>query len=135
MTYIPAFPKPSQKKKTRKWRDENGVIHLPDSREICDLNCAAGRRSYAERKEKMLERQGRKCCLGLSGCTGMVRLSKYDMQFEHEDGKGFNGGHRDDRILVPVEQPGGTIKLKWQNGVSCPWCNSRKGSKRIAYNQ
>jgi hypothetical protein len=45
--------------------------------------------------------------------------------FEHQDGRGMGGGHRDDRI---------EIDGKPYNGAACLSCNGSKGSKRIDYN-
>jgi len=107
---IPAFPKPSQVKKIKP-----AVRVFRDGREVCDLTIKAGRDEYEHRKWLMWDRQARKCCL-----CGQP-LSRAEMMFEHWDGRGHGGGHRDDRI----EKDG-----KPYNGVAHPLCNSRKGSRR-----
>jgi hypothetical protein len=49
----------------------------------------------------------------------------WEVTFEHEAGRGMNGGHRDDRI----EKDG-----KWYNGAAHLWCNNLKSGKRMNYN-
>jgi hypothetical protein len=66
----------------------------------------------------MWERQKGLCCL----CKRPVALS--EATFEHQDGRGMSGGHRDDRI----EKDGHPY-----NGAACYRCNALKGSKRISY--
>jgi hypothetical protein len=110
---IPAFPKPSQMKK-----QQVAVRIFRDGREVCNLNIKAGRDEYDSRKLKMHQRQGGLCCL----CG--LRLAKKVMAFEHQDGRGMNGSHRDDR----TEKDG-----KPYNGVAHWDCNSEKGSKRTPY--
>lgn len=107
---LPAFPKPSQVKKQRP-----AVKVMKDGREICQLNTRAGQDEYARRKEAMWERQGKLCCL----CW--KKLAKGLMTFEHDEGRGHGGGHRDDRIEV---------NGKPINGVAHPLCNVKKGSVR-----
>lgn len=109
---LPAFPKPAQlaRKNTKP-----AVRVMKDGREICNLRTKAGQDEYARRKDAMWLRQAKMCCL----CRR--KLSKEMMTFEHDEGRGHGGGHRDDRIEV-----GG----KWQNGVAHPWCNVNKGSVR-----
>jgi hypothetical protein len=107
---IPAFPKPSQIRKT-----PEAVKTFRDGREVCNLLCKAGRDEYERRKRVMWERQARKCCL----CG--FKLAWSEAMFEHWDGRGHGGGHRDDRI----EKDG----LAY-NGVAHPKCNSLKGPLR-----
>lgn len=107
---IPAFPKPCQIRKV-----PEAVRVLRDGREVCNLLTKAGRDEYERRKRVMWERQGKRCFL----CG--ERLAWGEAMFEHWDGRGHGGGHRDDRI----EKDG-----KPYNGVAHPLCNSLKGSKR-----
>ncbi len=121
----PAFPKPGQVKK-----EHPAFRVFSGGREVCDLTRKAGRDEYASRKLKMHERQKGICILygHAPNCPG--RLNKSEMEFEHEAGKGHGSGHRDDRIEVLDPKTG---KMKPQNGVAHPWCNSWKGSRRINY--
>jgi len=48
----------------------------------------------------------------------------FDITFEHQDGRGMGGSHRDDRI---------EIDGKPYNGAAHGKCNSDKGSKRVDY--
>jgi hypothetical protein len=88
-----------------------------DGREVCQDN-AGGRREYYMRLKAMVERQDHECCI----CRKPMLLS--DATFEHQDGRGMNGGHRDDRI----EKDG-----RPYNGAAHRWCNNEKGSKRMIY--
>lgn len=103
----------------------------PDGREVCNLRTTEGMDEYLRRKRVMWERQGRRCCLEhvVAGCRG--KLAWKDAMFEHEEGRGFDGAHRDDRIerMNPA-----TGKMEPVNGVAHAWCNSLKGSTRIKYN-
>lgn len=114
---IPAFPKPSQVKKK-----PDPVRIFRDGREVCNMLTTAGRNEYFRRIRVMWERQGKRCCLeGLvDGCPGKLALS--EATFEHQDGRGHGGGHRDDRI----EKDG-----KPYNGAAHSKCNLLKGSRRI----
>lgn len=107
---IPANPKPSQVRKK-----PEAVKVMRDGREICNQLCKEGRDEYERRKRVMWERQEKKCFL----CG--LKLGWAEAMFEHWDGRGHGGGHRDDRI----EKDG-----KPYNGVAHPTCNSDKGSKR-----
>lgn len=127
LTYVPAFPKPSQVK-----RELPHVKVFPDGREVCETRLdrpegAEGRAEYKRRKEAMWERQKGICCLYgfLPECPGKLLLKH--ATFEHEDGRGAGGSKRDDRI----ELPDGT----WINGVSHLQCNSLKGSRHIPFNR
>ena len=96
----------------------------------------AGRAEYFRRIRVMWERQGGQnaamCCLygKVEGCPG--RLAWKDATFEHEDGRGHGGGHRDDRIEKPDPKTG---EMKPYNGAAHNLCNIRKGSRRINYNE
>jgi hypothetical protein len=117
---IPAFPKPSQIKKP-----PVAVKILKDGREICNLLTKSGRDEYTRRVRVMWERQGKRCCLEsfVPGCPG--RLALADATFEHQDGRGMSAGHRNDAI----EKDG-----RPYNGAAHGWCNVRKSSVRINYN-
>lgn len=121
------FPKPSQVK-----TEIAAVRIMKDGREVCNLLCKEGRDIYMARIEEMRLRQGKRCCLfgHIEGCPGA--LNKADATFEHEDGRGHGGGHRDDRIEILDPETG---KIKWINGAAHSWCNSRKASTRISYNE
>ena len=101
-------------------------VRYDDGREVCDLRTKAGRDEYERRKRQMWQRQRRRCCLELrvKGCPGILRWA--DASFEHEDGRGMGGGHRDDR----TEKDG-----KPYNGVAHAWCNVLKGSTRVNYHE
>jgi hypothetical protein len=116
---IPAFPKPSQIKVA-----PVAFRTFAGDREVCNLTCKAGRDEYERRKRVMWERQGKTCCI----CG--LKLRWAEAQFEHQEGRGFNGGHRDDRIWKLNVDTG---KMEPYNGVAHPMCNSRKGSQRTAY--
>lgn len=92
---------------------------------MVSLLTKAGRDEYARRKRLMWLRQGKRCCLEgwIKGCPGKLALA--DAVFEHEAGRGMDGGHRDDRTLKDG---------KPYNGVAHAWCNSLKGSRRMNYN-
>ena len=99
-------------------------VRYADGREVCNLLTKAGRDEYEHRKRQMWDRQKRRCCLENSDadCPGPLRWA--DAVFEHQDGRGMDAAHRDDRI----EKDG-----KPYNGVAHAWCNSRKGSQRVDY--
>ncbi len=99
-------------------------------RECCDLLTKAGRDEYARRKRAMWMRQGKRCCLEgwVEGCPGKLTLA--DAVFEHQDGRGMGGGHRDDRIQKNDPKTG---QMKPYNGVAHPYCNLVKMSQRIDY--
>lgn len=97
-----------------------------DGREICNLLTKPGRDEYDRRKRAMWERQRRRCCLEgwIEDCPGNLKLA--EAVFEHQDGRGMNASHRDDRI----EKDG-----KPYNGVAHAWCNTKKGGVRINYHE
>ncbi len=97
-----------------------------DGREVCNLLTKAGRDEYQRRKRAMWERQKRRCCLEkmVRGCPGRLRWP--DAVFEHQDGRGMDGGRRDDR----TEKDGKPL-----NGVAHPICNGLKGSRRVNYHE
>lgn len=93
-----------------------------DGREVCAAT-PAGVREYRHRLNSMLQRQNNKCGLQVSErCIGKVWLSPHNATFDHQDGRGMNAAHRDDRI----EKDG-----KPYNCAACGYCNAEKGSKRL----
>ncbi len=100
------------------------VKEYRDGRQVCNLLTKAGRDEYARRKKVMWLRQGKRCCLEgwVKDCPGNLALA--DAMFEHQDGRGMDAGHRDDRI----EKDG-----KPYNGVAHSYCNSAKASQRMDY--
>jgi hypothetical protein len=106
---------------------EPGVKVFPDGREVCNQFTTTGRKAYKRRIALMVERKNNMCCLhGICPtCPGW--LAEDEATFEHEGGRGMNGGKRDDRIALPD----GT----WINGAAHLACNQWKGSRKIAYNR
>jgi hypothetical protein len=104
---------------------------LADDREICNLLTKAGRDEYFRRLRVMWLRQGKHCCLEgwVKGCPGYLKIA--EATFEHQDGRGMDGGHRDDRIERLDKKTG---QMKPYNGVAHWQCNREKGSVRIDYN-
>lgn len=114
------FPKPKDSPRPR----QRGAITIyPDGREVC-RKVPSGNREYKRRIEAMWERQGQRCGLMLSeSCRrrgGFITLQ--ESTFEHVDGRGMNGWHRDDRI----EKNGEPYNL-----AACWSCNGQKGSRRL----
>jgi hypothetical protein len=66
----------------------------------------------------MLERQGMACAI-----CGSPLIFLW-AEFDHQAGRGMNGAHRDDRILIGGE---------WHNSALCRPCNSVKGSRRYSW--
>lgn len=95
----------------------DGVITFPDGREVCAMNSAKGRMSYVHRTDSMAYRQGNQCPM----CKGAFWSSIGSPTFDHQDGRGGNSGHRDDRLLRNGE---------WYNAALCHKCNGEKGSIR-----
>lgn len=92
------------------------AIKTFSDREVCDLKTAAGLREYRSRTEQMWERQKGLCSI----CHLPMRLE--EATFEHDDGRGHGGGHRDDRIWVDG---------KPKNTAAHGLCNVLKGSVRL----
>jgi hypothetical protein len=113
---IAAFPKPSQIRTRRE-----PVTVYPDGREVCDLTTAAGLREYRRRILIMLQRQNYQCGIKTSLFCDPTFLPFEIATFDHQDGRGSGGGHRDDRIEKDGEP---------YNCAACAWCNAEKGSKR-----
>lgn len=91
---------------------------FPDGREVC-TDTPQGWALYKDRIRQMVEWQNGLCCL----CAKPLRVVA--ATFEHEAGRGFNGAHRDDRILDNEGRP--------INGAAHFSCNNSKGSRRVQY--
>ena len=122
MNYEPMFPKPKDKRIPK-----IPVKIMRDGREICQLNCKAGRDEYHRRVRVMWERQGRRCGLVISPqCKERGgRLLINEAQFDHSYGRGMGGGKRNDSI---IDKDGNPINM-----AVCCWCNSLKGSRPLTY--
>lgn len=83
-----------------------------DGREVMDLKTVAGRFQYGYRLQLMVDRQHGFCAI----CMEWMGFPT----FEHQDGRGAGGGHRDDRI---------EIDGRWYNAAICVRCQG-KGSVR-----
>jgi hypothetical protein len=94
----------------------NGVTTFPCGRQEC-LKTAAGVREYRRRLAVMVERQLSRCAICLKVREGM--------QFDHADGRGHGGGHRDDSIWNEDGIP--------KNAALCGNCNTLKGSRRYTW--
>lgn len=103
---IPAFPKPSQVRKK-----PEAVKVMRDGREVCNLNCTAGREEYFRRRRVAWETQGKICAL----CG--LRLNWKDAVSDHKEPRGMGGGSRDDR----------QENIQAVHGL----CNTQKGSRRL----
>ena len=121
MMNLPMFPKPGQVKKVH-----DPIKVFADGREVCNQLTKAGRDEYRGRTLTMWDRQGRRCALQITTICKQRqgRWPQDEVQFDHELGRGFSGGKRDDRIEI-----GG----KPVSGAVCPYCNVAKGSRRVAY--
>lgn len=97
-------------------RKKEAVKILSDRREIC-AKTPLGEREYRCRTEQMWERQ-----YGLCSICGLP-MSKEEATYEHSEGRGMNGGHRDDRI---------EIDGKPSNSAAHGMCNVKKGSVRVS---
>lgn len=91
-----------------------GVMYMPDGREVCQPT-KIGRVEYQRRLGVMAIRQNFLCAI----CGQYPGFAKET--FDHQDGRGSGGSHRDDRI---------EIDGKWHNAALCSDCNTRKGSVR-----
>jgi hypothetical protein len=94
-----------------------------DGREVC-LNTPPGRAEYKRRVQVMLERQGGLCGLMVTDDCIARHGSMRGQQptFEHCEGRGMGGSHRDDRIMKDG---------KPYNLAACFLCNQYKGSRRV----
>lgn len=88
----------------------------PNGRQVC-TKTAEGTREYRGRTEQMCERQQ-----GLCSICGLP-MRQDEATFEHQDGRGHGGGHRDDRIEIDG-QP--------YNSAAHGLCNVKKGSVRLS---
>ena len=82
LSYVPAFPKPSQVK-----RELPHVKVFPDGREVCETRLdhpegAEGRAEYKRRKKAMWKRQKGICCLYgfLPQCPGKLLLKECNLR-------------------------------------------------------
>lgn len=96
----------------------------PDGREVCCEN-RPGQIEYRRRTMMMAQRQNFICpeCNRLMDLRAERLPYESDVTFDHERPRGFGGGFRDDRIVLPD----GT----WLNRAVHFWCNSKRGSKRL----
>lgn len=108
---------PILKPKDRKRVKPPAVTIMPDLREICSPT-PAGKREYRRRTLEMRTRQKELCCI----CGKW--MVEHDTTFEHQDGRGMNSSHRDDRLAIDGNA---------YNGAAHSGCNREKGSKRTAY--
>jgi hypothetical protein len=114
-----------RKKKARKIVPARGKTSwgriYPDLREVCDDETAAGKAEYKRRTLEMAERQNWICGCGCG--QGMFKAPgyRYSATFDHSAGRGFNGGHRDDRIWIDGNP---------YNSAMTYACNMKKSSVR-----
>lgn len=105
----PAFPKPKDMRRKRE------AVHVfPDGREVCQ-NSVAGKLEYRARTIKRAQEQAWLCRI----C--FLPMNILDVTLDHEDGRGMNGSHRDDRIFRDGKPYNGAVHLH---------CNLSKASKR-----
>lgn len=109
----------SRKARTER-RSGEAIKVFPDGREVCQRN-DAGWAEYDRRLCVMVKRQGFRC----AWCLHLFGFVIGNPTFDHEDGRGLGGSHRDDRIL----HADGT----WKNAALCRKCNGLKGSQRFAW--
>lgn len=93
-----------------------GYRKYPDGREVCERS-RLGQLEYEKRRNAMFKRQKGLCGLCGEPISGGERAATFD----HEDGRGMGGAHRDDRI----EKDG-----KPYNCAAHLGCNYLKGSRR-----
>ena len=85
---LPAFPKPSQQKRTPKYLCEDGVFRYPDGREVCKLTSKKGMDEYIRRKRVAWEEQKGICPL----CH--LRLNWGDATVDHTRFGSMGGGQQ-----------------------------------------
>lgn len=108
--------KPIRKRRKPKSHEKGQAVKkYPSGGEVCLPN-AAGDAEYKRRTEVMWSRQNRICAM----CGEIA----YAPTFDHQSGRGMNGGKRDDRI---------EIDGKPHNAMLCAKCNSNKGSRILPY--
>jgi hypothetical protein len=90
-----AFPKPKDARRCRRklWSS------IPDGREVCNFQSAAGRAEYERRKDEMWHRQNHRCIL----CGG--KMLRVQATFEHEDGRGMKKEKQMFEYLKPAQRP------------------------------
>jgi hypothetical protein len=130
MTMIPANPKPKDQK-----QKQPAVRVKRNGAEVCNMLTKTGRDIYRGRVREMWERQSHICCLStaIPECPG--RLNWADATFDHETPRGYDGGNRDDRIEIEIQNRDGSVTVLRQNGAAHFTCNALKGSRRIDYNK
>lgn len=104
----------------RQFRRFKPVVEFPEGlhgRQVCNRGTKSGRQEYKRRTEKMEIRQDFKCAI----CKRFFLV----MTFDHQDGRGSNGSHRDDRVLDE--------KGEWKNAALCEPCNKWKASRRYRW--
>ena len=105
--------KPSRK--VRRERASGDAVKVyDDGREVC-LSNAAGRTEYDSRRDRMADRQGKRCAICNFPFDGYLGPAT----FEHQDGR--TSGHRDERTEIDGE---------WYNAALHGVCNGLKGSRR-----
>lgn len=97
-------------------RKREPVQIMRNGREVCNLDTCYGRRDYKRRVKAMWERQHGWCAI----CGDPLRLE--EATYDHDNGRGLGGGHRDDRIEVNGVPQNTAVHLM---------CNVRKGSVRL----
>lgn len=92
-----------------KYAVDNGIMKLPDGREVC-LDTAAGKREYSHRITVAWVAQNQMCAL----CGKWLDIM--DATADHKEPRGMGGARRDDR----------------QENIQAAHldCNSEKGSQR-----
>jgi hypothetical protein len=114
------LPYSSIKRRTRKAKSSLAVKVYPCGREVCQNN-AAGKAEYLDRLVTMVRRQFYQCPFCKQEFGGFRHPT-----FDHQDGRGMGGAHRDDRIEVNG-QP--------LNAALCSVCNGLKGSRRYFWKE
>jgi len=116
-------PKPKKRRESLRYEIVEGAFRrYPDGREVC-LGNKKGQEEYRRRTIVMAERQ--KWICALPSCSLPMAQSFTDFRratFEHQDGRGFGGSRRDDRV---VDQGGRPMNVAMHY-----FCNSAKGSRR-----
>lgn len=97
------------KKQFRRKKPDIEYPEGPNGRQVC-TDTTAGRREYRSRTDNMWLRQQGLCSI----CNLPMRIE--EATYEHSQGRGMGGGHRDDRIE--------------HNTAAHGWCNVLKGSVR-----
>lgn len=100
---------------TKYFTPKSEAVEKYGEREIC-TDTAAGRREYFRRTREMAERQDHLCAI----CEEFM----VDPTYDHQRGRGLNGGFRDDRIV---------IRGRWHNAAVHFLCNGRKGSRKYRW--